>query len=72
VPRRPGERMARRQRRLVCDAVGQLELVHELGVLVVFEPVAAIALALLLEEAVVCPRPGSVLKLRDQATQPGH
>src|SRR5215211_3270565 len=48
--------MARGQRRLVRDAVGHLELVHELGVLVVFEPVAAIALPLLLEEAIVCPR----------------
>src|SRR5215218_7387286 len=48
--------MAGGQRRLVRDAVGHLELVHELGVLVVFEPVAAIALPLLLEEAIVCPR----------------
>jgi hypothetical protein len=52
----PGGAVARLQRSLVCDAIGQLQLAHEVRVLVVLEPVAPIALALLLEEAIVCPR----------------
>jgi len=47
--------VAGQQRRLLADAVGKLKLVHELGVLVALEPIASIALALFLEEAIVSP-----------------
>src|ERR671924_910106 len=49
--RAPRRGMAGCERGLICDAIEQLKLVHELGVLIVLKPVAAIALLLLLQEA---------------------